>query len=122
MAREPDVALLITASGSFADKHKLAHIKKICEHNILKVKTLFLEITTFLRQKSKNQSQIQGEDLFFRDHDVFEKKIKKSESVVNNINFTSQKKFAHEQISAHTHTAKNLRNIVGSDGNAFKNM
>ena len=28
MAREPDVALLITASGSFVAKHKLPHIKE----------------------------------------------------------------------------------------------
>ena len=42
MAREPGVALLITASGSFVDKHKLPHIKKkICAHKISKVKTLF---------------------------------------------------------------------------------
>ena len=87
MAREPDVALLIMASGSFVDKHKLAHIKKkICAHKILKAK-----IITVLRRKSRNHSQIQSKDLFFRDHYVFETKIKKSESIVNKTNFTPQK-------------------------------
>ena len=90
MARKPDVALLIMVSGSFVDKHQSAHIKKkICAHKISKLKIitvlrqnprnqsqiqgenlfsfffLFLEITTFLRQKSRNQSQIKGENLFY---------------------------------------------------------
>ena len=46
----------------------------------------------FLRRKSRNQSQTQGEDLFFKDHYVFETKIEKSESIVNNTSFTLQKK------------------------------
>ena len=73
MARKPYVALLITAFGSFVDKHKLVHIKKrISAHKILKLKfkeknqeirvrfklkIIFLEITTFLRRKSRNQRQ-----------------------------------------------------------------
>ena len=95
MGREPD--LLITASGSFVDKYKLAYIKKICAPKNSKVKTLFQEITTILRPK-----------------------IEKSESIVNNKGFTSQKrpKFAHEQISFQTHT----RTLYGSHGNAFKNI
>ena len=35
---------------------------------------------TFEEQKSKNSRQIQSEDLFFRDHNFLETKIKKSET------------------------------------------
>ena len=40
MVCEPDVALLMMASESFDDEHKLAHKKKIV-HKVSKVKTLF---------------------------------------------------------------------------------
>ena len=70
MACEPDVALLITASGSFVNKHKLPHIKK----------------------KDLRTKYFKSEDLFLRDHYGFKTKIEKSESIVNNINSTSQKK------------------------------
>ena len=102
MAREPDVALLITASGSFVDKGKLVHIKeKICAHKISKVK-----IITILRQKSRNQSPIQGENLFFRgDHYVFETEIKGSKPIVNNINFAPQKKVcSRTNVCPHTYS------------------
>ena len=59
MAREPDVALLIMASGSFVSKHKLAYIK-----NDLRTQ------------------DFKSEDLFLRDHYVFETKIEKSESII----------------------------------------
>ena len=72
------------------------------------------EITAILRRNSRNQSQIRGEDFFFRDDLVFEAKIEKSESFffLGITTFLSQKsrnrnKFAHDQISAHTYTAKN---------------
>ena len=82
MACEPDMARLITAFSSFLDKHKLAHIKKTAH-------------TKFQKQR-----------LFLRDHYVLKTTIEKSESIVNNISFTSQKRlqFAHEQISTHTHS------------------
>ena len=73
MAREPDLALLITASGSFVAKHKLQHTK---EKNLPTQN--FKSEDRFLRPKSRNQSQIEGEYLFFRDHYIFETKIKKS--------------------------------------------
>ena len=57
MAREPNVALLIMASGSFVDKHKLAHIKK--------------DLRT---------QDFKSENLFSRDHYVFKTKIEKLES------------------------------------------
>ena len=57
MARQPYVALLITASGSFVDKHKLAHIKK-----------------------NLRTRDFKSEDLFLRDHYVFKTKTEKSES------------------------------------------
>ena len=72
MVREADVALLITTSGSFVAKHKLPHIKKDQRTQDFKSEDLHLrgyygfktkieksesEITTFLRRKSKNQSQ-----------------------------------------------------------------
>ena len=69
MARKPDVALLITTFGSFVDKDKLAHIKKnLCTQDF------------------------KSEDPFLKDHYVFETKIEKSESIINNINFTLKKK------------------------------
>ena len=60
MARKPDVALLTTASGSYDAKHKLAHIKE----KDLRTQ-YFKSKNPFLRPKSRNQSQIEGEDLFF---------------------------------------------------------
>ena len=54
MDREPDVVLLVTASGSFADKQKLAHIKKDLPTQDFKCEDPFL----------RDQSQIQGEDFF----------------------------------------------------------
>ena len=84
MAREPDV-------GSFVDKHELAHIKK----------HLFTQ-------------DFKSEDPLLRDHYVFKTKIEKSESIVNNISFTSQNKTKVysqtnfcSQTHTHTHTAKN---------------
>ena len=65
MARKPDVALLITASGSFDNEHKLEHIKKHLRPQDFKTDGLFLAFTTFLRRKLKNQRQIQGEDFYF---------------------------------------------------------
>ena len=96
MAREQDVALLITASGSLVAKHKLQHIK----------------------EKDLRTQDFKSEDPFLRDHYGFKTKIQKSESIQGEdffleINtFLSQKlrnqnKFAHKEISAHTHTAKN---------------
>ena len=58
MAREPDVALLITASGSFVAKHKLPHIK----------------------EKDLCTQDFKSENPFLRDHYNFETKIRKSES------------------------------------------
>ena len=48
MAREPNVALLMTSI-------KPAYIKNMCAHKISEVKkTCILKITTFLREKSRN--------------------------------------------------------------------
>ena len=58
MAREPDVALLITASGSFVATHKLRHIK----------------------EKDLRIQDFKSEDPFLRDHYGFKTKIKKPES------------------------------------------
>ena len=87
MVREPDVALLIIASGSFVDKHKQAHIKKR------------YALTRF-----------QKKNPFLRDHYVLKTKIEKSESIVNNISFASQKKTkvcSQTNFWPHTHRAKN---------------
>ena len=43
MAREADVTLLITASGSFVNKHKLAHIKKRSAHTRFQKGRLFFK-------------------------------------------------------------------------------
>ena len=58
MAREPDVALLTTASGFFVAKHKLPHIK----------------------EKDLRTQDFKSEDPFLRDHYGFKTKIEKSES------------------------------------------
>ena len=58
MAREPDVALLITASGSFVAKHKLPLIK----------------------EKDLRTQDFKSKDPFLGDHYNFKTKIKKSES------------------------------------------
>ena len=76
MAREPDVALLIMAPGSFVDKHKLAHTKK-----------------------DLHTQDFKSKDPFLRDRYVFETKIEKLESIRK-----KRPKFAHEQISLYTHT------------------
>ena len=66
MAREPDVALLITASGSFVAEHKLPDIKrKRLRTQDFKSEDPFIGIITVLRPKSRNQSQIPDEDLSF---------------------------------------------------------
>ena len=93
MAREPDVAHLITAPGSFVTKHKLPHIKE----KDLRTQD-FKSKDPFLRTKSRNQSQIEGENLFFL---VLETPTFLRQKLRN------QNNFALEQISAHTHTAKN---------------
>ena len=91
MAREPDVALLITASGSFVAKHKLPHIKE----KDLRTQD-FKSEGLFLRPKFRNQSQIEGKDLFFLETTTILRRKSRN-----------QNKFTHEQISTHTHTAKN---------------
>ena len=58
MARESDVALLITASGSFIAKHKLPHIK----------------------EKDLRTQDFKSEGLFLRDYYGFKMKIEKSKS------------------------------------------
>ena len=58
MAREPDVALLITAYGSLVAKYKLPHIK----------------------EKDLRTQDFKSEDPFLRDHYGFKTKIEKSES------------------------------------------
>ena len=58
MTREPDVALLIEASGSFVAKHKYPHIK----------------------QKDLCTQAFKSEDRLLRDHYDFKTKIQKSES------------------------------------------
>ena len=58
MAREPDVALLITASGSFVAKHKLPHIK----------------------EKDLCPQDFKSEDPLLRDHYIFDTKIEFLES------------------------------------------
>ena len=58
MTREPDVALLIEASGSFVAEHKSPHIK----------------------QKDLCTQDFKSEDHFLRDHYDFKTKIQKSES------------------------------------------
>ena len=58
MAREPDMALLITTSGSFVAKQKLPHIK----------------------EKDLRTQDFKSEDHFLRDHYDFTTKIQKSES------------------------------------------
>ena len=58
MTREPDVALLIIASGSFVAKHKLPHIK----------------------EKDLRTQDFKNEDHFLRKHYGFKRKIEKSES------------------------------------------
>ena len=65
MAREPDVALLIMASGSFVAKHKLQQIKEDLRTQDFKNKDPFLRDHYVLSRKSRHQSQIQGEDLSF---------------------------------------------------------
>ena len=57
MTREPDVALLITASGSFVAKHKLPHIK----------------------EKDLRTQDFKSEDPFLRDYYNFKTKIQQSE-------------------------------------------
>ena len=56
MAREPDVALLITASGSFVTKHKLPHRK----------------------EKDLRTQDFKSEDPFLRGHYGFKTRIEKS--------------------------------------------
>ena len=56
MARKSDVALLITASGSFVAKHKLLHIK----------------------EKDLRAQGFKSEDPFLRHHYDFKTKIQKS--------------------------------------------
>ena len=58
MTREPDVALLITASGSFVAKHKLSHIK----------------------ENDLRTQDFKSEGPFLRDHYGFKRKIEKSKS------------------------------------------
>ena len=80
MAREQDVALLITASGSLVAKHKLQHIKKkdLRTQDFKSEDPLLRDHYGFKTKIQKSES-IQGEDFFFRDQYVFEPKIKKSE-------------------------------------------
>ena len=54
--------------------------KKNCAHEISKVKTFFYENIMILRGKSRNQSQIQVKDLFFREYLDFGTKSRKSET------------------------------------------
>ena len=66
MAREPNVALSITASGAFVAKHKLPHIKEKNLHTQnFKSEDPFFRDHCFLGRKSRNQSQIEDEDFFF---------------------------------------------------------
>ena len=93
MAREADVALLMTASDSFDDEHKLAHIqKKICAHKVSKAKAFFM----------------------FRDHYAFETKIEKSESITISFTFLINTKVC-SRTNFCTHIATQLKtrgNIV----------
>ena len=74
------MALLITASGFFVAKHKLPHRKeKDLRTQDFKSEDHFLrDYNGFKTKKSRNQSQIQGEDFFFLGPLRFCEKIKKS--------------------------------------------
>ena len=66
MVREPDVALLITVSGSFVAKHKLPHIKQkdLCTQDF-KRDNSFLRDHYDFKTKIQKSEKIEGENFFF---------------------------------------------------------
>ena len=98
--------ILITVSGSFVDKHKLAHIKKDLRTQDYKIEDPVLRDHNAFKTKIDKSESNSRLKVFFRGNYVFETK---SESIFNNISSSLQNKTKVCLYTnfAHTHTAKN---------------